>query len=470
MLRRDSKFLFPATGGPNCDGDKHGRPICLECGQPGHVQRNCPPPENRPRPVKLESPATVGQAVGDIGSGEEENPGISAFVGTCPQVEVEVSGIKIPCMLDTGSQVTMCSLSFFQKWLGPLSIHDSSQLHWLTLKAANGLKIPYVGYGIVDFVVGGISVPAKGIVVVEDRCIGADQGILGMNIIGHCWKELFRGVSPGVTSFTAAMGPGARRAWKEAFAFCRRTVLTSETEESPGTARLFKTDSNSIPANCEKLLWARAVGGSPLKDYYALVEDVAAGPGWQVARAVVRVQGGRLPLRLLNLNPYPLELPRRRPLANITPLDPIQICGDQDLVLCPQGPGRLRFQYSLSKCSWEKTMTSVPSQWKAWIPHNSKDSMPSSPAGQGYSPWMKRILVERMLSCITSLLALLLPVGNVTGLFHRAYTQNCDSCWGICCSRGSLQKAPVLGLHLWSSSRRRMGVGDFVLTTAASTL
>ena len=252
-----------------------------------------------------------------------------------------MSGVKIPYMLDTGSQVTMCSLSFFQKWLGHLSIHDTSRLHWLTLKAANGLKIPYVGYAIVDFVVGGISVPAKGIVIVEDDCIGAEEGILGMNIIGHCWKELFHGRSLGVKSFTATMGPGATKAWKEAFAFCRQAVPTCETEEPAGTARLFKKDPNCIPASCEKLLWARVVGGSPLQDYYALVEDSAAGPGWQVARAVVRVQGGRLPLRLLNLNPYPLELPRRRPLANVTPLDPIQICGELDLELHPQGPGEV---------------------------------------------------------------------------------------------------------------------------------
>ena len=56
---------------------------------------------------------------------------------------------------------------------------------------------------------------------------------------------------------------------------------------------------------------------------------------------VIRVQGGRLPLRLLNLNPYPLELPRRRPLANVTPLDPIQIGGELDLELHPQGPGEV---------------------------------------------------------------------------------------------------------------------------------
>ena len=66
-------------------------------------------------------------------------------------------------------------------------------------------------------------------------------------------------------------------------------VPTCETEEPAGTARLFKKDPNCIPASCEKLLWARVVGGSPLQDYYALVEDSAAGPGWQVARAVVRV-------------------------------------------------------------------------------------------------------------------------------------------------------------------------------------
>lgn len=51
------------------------------------------------------------------------------------------------------------------------------------------LHIPYVAYAVVDIfvvVVGGVQVPAKGVVIVEDDCLGADQRILGMNVIAQC--------------------------------------------------------------------------------------------------------------------------------------------------------------------------------------------------------------------------------------------------------------------------------------------
>ena len=84
-------------------------------------------------------------------------------------------------MLDTVSNVTVFS---FQKWFVHLPMQDSSDLRRLTLKAANCLHIPFVGYAVVDFVVGVVQVPAKGVVIVKDDCLGADQVIIGMTVIG----------------------------------------------------------------------------------------------------------------------------------------------------------------------------------------------------------------------------------------------------------------------------------------------
>lgn len=48
---------------------------------------------------------------------------------------------------------------------------------WLNLFAANGLEIPYVGYALVDFWVGGVHVPEKVLIIVNDGCLGSDRGI-----------------------------------------------------------------------------------------------------------------------------------------------------------------------------------------------------------------------------------------------------------------------------------------------------
>ncbi|KAI4897396.1 hypothetical protein NFI96_007157 [Prochilodus magdalenae] len=77
----------------------------------------------------------------------------------------------------------------FQSW-GPARLQSC---HWLRLRAANGLDIPYVGYLELDVVLCGKVIPQCGILVVKDPP-GASSlapGVLGMNIISRCYQELF---------------------------------------------------------------------------------------------------------------------------------------------------------------------------------------------------------------------------------------------------------------------------------------
>ena len=63
---------------------------------------------------------------------------------------------------------------------------------WLTLTAANGLEIPYVGYFELDVQALGITVPRRGVLVVKDppdtvvrerkRLV---PGVLGMNVMSQ---------------------------------------------------------------------------------------------------------------------------------------------------------------------------------------------------------------------------------------------------------------------------------------------
>lgn len=54
---------------------------------------------------------------------------------------------------------------------------------WLKLRATNNLEIPYVGYALVNCVVGKTHISGKGMIIVDDDCLGSEKGILGMNII-----------------------------------------------------------------------------------------------------------------------------------------------------------------------------------------------------------------------------------------------------------------------------------------------
>lgn len=128
----------------------------------------------------------------------------------------------------------------------------------MRLKAANGLKIPYIGYALLDFRVGGVVIPQKGVVIVKDECLGTERAILGINVFTECWQELTRGSLPGEVVFCAQMSPSAG---KKAFAVCRRVASEIPSPPFQGTVKLPKRGSYIVPVEPEVLVWGQVVGG-----------------------------------------------------------------------------------------------------------------------------------------------------------------------------------------------------------------
>lgn len=194
----------------------------------------------------LAPPATKGHVAGTVA----HSAGVitkSQLVGECPRVEVEANGKIISCVLDTGSQVTLVSKAFFTRHFGDIDMNCAHDSPWLTLRVVNGLQIPYVGYAVVDFAVGGINVPQKGMVVVEDGCMGADHAILGMNVIAHCWDELAKGKHPGLAAFKSLVSPVAGQVWEQAFSVCQRVTAEGHAIPFQGVARLPRQPPVFIP-------------------------------------------------------------------------------------------------------------------------------------------------------------------------------------------------------------------------------
>lgn len=226
-----------------------------------------------------------------------------AVVGRCPEVEVLIRGNKVPCVLDTGSQVTLFGQSFFQQHVGKEVLQGAEELQWLTLRAANGLQIPFVGYAVLDFTIGGIEVPGRGVVIVKDDCISAEYGLLGMNVISECWEGLFSKGHPGQEAFKSTVPPTARKAWEKAFTLCQQVRNTTPLDESGGVARLPRQAPVLVPPESEMVVWADvppALGrfGCPV-----LIEDLADWTeerGWRVARCIGWVRGGKVALRICN--------------------------------------------------------------------------------------------------------------------------------------------------------------------------
>ena len=107
---------------------------------------------------------------------------------------MEVEGVAVEAVVDTGSEVSTVT----QEWFGKsLKGRDLQQVNWLTLKAANGLDIPYVGLLEGRVKVFGQHCNAT-ILVTKTAASQSPPAILGMNILQQ--------VVPGLQSAEGLQG------------------------------------------------------------------------------------------------------------------------------------------------------------------------------------------------------------------------------------------------------------------------
>lgn len=92
----------------------------------------------------------------------------NALTGPTPVMDVFMGGVCVPSMIDTGSMVTLITESFFKEHFECKGKDVLQECGWLTLKAANGLSIPYLGYLELDVKIMGKILPKCGVLVVKD--------------------------------------------------------------------------------------------------------------------------------------------------------------------------------------------------------------------------------------------------------------------------------------------------------------
>uniref|UniRef100_A0A1A8GJU6 Pol polyprotein n=1 Tax=Nothobranchius korthausae TaxID=1143690 RepID=A0A1A8GJU6_9TELE len=112
----------------------------------------------------------------------------------CPYVDVNMGGVQVTCLLDTGSMVSTISESCFHQHFEPWGVEKLHSCHWLQLRAANGLAIPYIGYLELEVELCGRVMTECGILVVKDAPgeeFPVPSAVLGMNVISRCYRELF---------------------------------------------------------------------------------------------------------------------------------------------------------------------------------------------------------------------------------------------------------------------------------------
>ena len=108
----------------------------------------------------------------------------TSIVGVCPTCVVNIGGVELEALIDTGSQVTTVSEDFFKLNFPAAQLKT---LGWLQLTAANGLSIPYSGYLETDVVIAGTHVSSRGIII--SKAARTIPGLIGMNVLRELSPE-----------------------------------------------------------------------------------------------------------------------------------------------------------------------------------------------------------------------------------------------------------------------------------------
>ena len=103
-------------------------------------------------------------AVEEIDSGSP----LPKIVGGTPTTTAKLAGVEVECLVDTGSMVTLVSETFYKQKLKSVCGGVQGGANMLTLRGANGLEIPYLGYLELDVQVEGVTVPRCGVLVLKD--------------------------------------------------------------------------------------------------------------------------------------------------------------------------------------------------------------------------------------------------------------------------------------------------------------
>uniref|UniRef100_A0AAV2MD57 Uncharacterized protein n=1 Tax=Knipowitschia caucasica TaxID=637954 RepID=A0AAV2MD57_KNICA len=101
-----------------------------------------------------------------------------------------------------------------------------------------------------------------------------------------------------------------------------------------GVAKVPRQSPITIPPLSEMVLWLQVSADQS----NVFVEPLPNSDSeWYVGRTLTRLSGGRVPCRVCNPNPYPVE-PQRQPLAQVSEVTLSDIKGEQELVLDSVAP------------------------------------------------------------------------------------------------------------------------------------
>lgn len=231
-------------------------------------------------------------------------------VGECPEVDIQIGGVPLRCLLDTGSHVSTLTESFFRNHLhgGDEDMHSTAK--WLKITAANKLPLPYLGYVELDIQAMGLTIPECGFLIIKDddskETDPSPPGIIGMNIAKRC-RQLV------LAEFDTALGGELDSVWREAF----QRVQEAELVEKMSTARIAGQQKVHVPALSVATVYARGLRRQSDGDTTMLLEpgNAPLPGGLVVVPTVVSSNSQVFPVQVINFSQEDVWLPPKTRLG-----------------------------------------------------------------------------------------------------------------------------------------------------------
>lgn len=230
----------------------------------------------------------------------KKSSSVPNLMSPCPHLNVSIGGVLVPCLIDTGSMVSTITESCFIQHFEPWGHERLRSCSWLQLRAANGLSIPYTGYMELDIELCGRIVPRCGVLVVKDPPGGLRSqvpGVLGMNVLGRCYQELFGQHGPSLFDFPPVSS--APLSVFQALQHCHQgseqslvECMTKVRVRGPRACRVTGGTIKLVAATCAEQLAGGTVLFEPIES--GLPEGLLASP------ALVRVIGGSVYVPVVN--------------------------------------------------------------------------------------------------------------------------------------------------------------------------
>lgn len=112
------------------------------------------------------------------------------MLGGTPKIQAKLGGVDVLCVVDSGSMVSFVFKDFYKKNLRSTCGHLKRRKQTLTLRAANGIEIPYVGYLEMKIQVDVVKAPKCDVLVLKDTTAISQQrkavpGLLGTNVVAQ---------------------------------------------------------------------------------------------------------------------------------------------------------------------------------------------------------------------------------------------------------------------------------------------